>query len=200
MQLPIHGQHREDTGGRVTNGSGNENRRSVMNEQDMRQSISQWLAAFGVMTPKPSQRRGCCLKDLGADLSGYRLFLTSRDARYGRGCSFLKKLDAGTDSALPVIMITGHGDVPIGGRSHAVGRVLIFWKSVQSRPDERDCKGDPTHRRLFGVWTTVPCARGLSDGSQLDEKAHRVASPVYERLREDILWIWGRPMERVIDG
>src|SRR6056297_2761500 len=81
----------------------------VDDEQDMRQSISQWLALSGFDTEAFSSAEDA-LKVLGPDYPG--IVITDIRMPGMDGMQFLKKL-MGNDSALPVVMITGHGDVPM---------------------------------------------------------------------------------------
>ncbi|TNF64725.1 MAG: response regulator, partial [Rhodobacteraceae bacterium] len=89
----------------------------VDDEKDMRQSISQWLALSGYDTETFACAEDA-LKVLGPDYPG----IVISDIRMPGmdGIQLLKKL-MGTDSALPVIMITGHGDVPMAVEAMRVG-------------------------------------------------------------------------------
>ena len=81
----------------------------VDDEQDMRQSIGQWLALSGYDTETFS----CAEDALRVLCPEYPGIVISDIKMPGMdGMQFLKKL-MGSDSALPVIMITGHGDVPM---------------------------------------------------------------------------------------
>ena len=81
----------------------------VDDEQDMRQSISQWLALSGFDTETyPSAEDA--LKAIGSDWPG--VVVSDIKMPGMDGMAFLKKLMS-LDSGLPVIMITGHGDVPM---------------------------------------------------------------------------------------
>src|SRR6056297_2280749 len=79
----------------------------VDDEKDMRQSISQWLALSGYDT-----------EAFGPDYPG--IVVTDIKMPGMDGMQFLKKL-MGTDSSLPVIMITGHGDVPMAVEAMRIG-------------------------------------------------------------------------------
>nr|HMQ42526.1 response regulator [Paracoccus sp. (in: a-proteobacteria)] len=81
----------------------------VDDEPDMRESISQWLVLSGFNTVTFATAEDA-LKEIGADWPG----VVISDIRMPGmdGMAFLKRLMS-IDSALPVIMITGHGDVPM---------------------------------------------------------------------------------------
>ena len=81
----------------------------VDDEADMRQSISQWLALSGFDTETfPSAEEA--LKSIGPEFPG--VIVSDIKMPGMDGMAFLKKL-MGMDSGLPVILITGHGDVPM---------------------------------------------------------------------------------------
>ena len=81
----------------------------VDDEKDMRQSISQWLALSGFDTETFPAAEDA-LKVLTADYAG--IVVSDIKMPGMDGMQFLRKLK-GVDSTLPVIMITGHGDVPM---------------------------------------------------------------------------------------
>src|SRR5690606_17876307 len=89
----------------------------VDDEKDMRQSISQWLALSGYDTETFSSAEEA-LKKLGPDYPG--IVVTDIRMPGMDGMQFLKKLMS-ADSTLPVIMITGHGDVPMAVEAMRVG-------------------------------------------------------------------------------
>ncbi|WP_204114322.1 sigma-54-dependent transcriptional regulator [Shimia biformata] len=152
----------------------------VDDEKDMRQSISQWLALSGYDTETFSSAEDA-LKALGPDYPG----IVISDIRMPGmdGMQFLKKL-MGTDSALPVIMITGHGDVPMAVEAMRVGAFDFLEKPFDPEQMSRLAKKATNARRL--TMDNRALRRELSDGSQLMKKLIG-ASPVMTRLKEDIL-------------
>jgi len=96
----------------------------VDDEKDMRQSISQWLALSGFDTESFATAEEA-LKRIGADYPG----VVVSDVRMPGmdGMSFLKRLMS-QDSALPVIIITGHGDVHMAVRAMKSGAVDFIEK------------------------------------------------------------------------
>ena len=152
----------------------------VDDEQDMRQSISQWLALSGFDTETfPSAEDA--LKGLGNDYPG----VVVSDIRMPGmdGMQFLKKL-MGVDSALPVIMITGHGDVPMAVEAMRIGAYDFLEKPFNPDKMTELAKKATQARRL--TLDNRALRRELSDGSVLMKKLIG-ASPVMERLKEDIL-------------
>ena len=89
----------------------------VDDEADMRQSISQWLALSGFDTETFASAEEA-LKVIGADFPG--VIVSDIKMPGMDGMAFLKKL-MGMDSGLPVILITGHGDVPMAVEAMRVG-------------------------------------------------------------------------------
>ncbi|MEN8840043.1 MAG: response regulator, partial [Octadecabacter sp.] len=89
----------------------------VDDEQDMRQSISQWLALSGYDTETFASAEDA-LKGVGQDYPG--IVVSDIKMPGMDGMQFLKKLK-GVDSSLPVIMITGHGDVPMAVEAMRIG-------------------------------------------------------------------------------
>ena len=89
----------------------------VDDEQDMRQSISQWLALSGFDTETYGSAEEA-LKSLSPDFPGVVVSDIKMPGMDGMG--FLKRLMS-VASALPVLMITGHGDVPMAVEAMQVG-------------------------------------------------------------------------------
>ena len=165
----------------------------VDDEQDMRQSISQWLALSGFDTETyPSAEDA--LKALGPDFAGA---VVSDIKMPGMdGMAFLKRLMS-VDSALPVIMITGHGDVPMAVEAMRVGAYDFLEKPFNPDRMTELAKKATQFRRL--TLDNRALRRELSDGTTLMKKLIG-ASAVMDRLREDILDLGQADGHVLIDG
>ncbi|MCT8160339.1 sigma-54-dependent transcriptional regulator [Pseudoruegeria sp. SHC-113] len=152
----------------------------VDDEQDMRQSISQWLALSGFDTETFASAEDA-LKALGPDYPG----VVVSDIRMPGmdGMQFLKRL-MGNDSALPVIMITGHGDVPMAVEAMRMGAYDFLEKPFNPDRMTELAKKATQARRL--TLDSRALRKELGDGDAVMRKLIG-ASPVMERLREDIL-------------
>ncbi|MBU2982225.1 sigma-54 dependent transcriptional regulator [Lentibacter algarum] len=165
----------------------------VDDEQDMRQSISQWLALSGYDTQTfPSAEDA--LKELGPDYPG--IVISDIKMPGMDGMQFLKKL-MGADSALPVIMITGHGDVPMAVEAMRVGAFDFLEKPFNPDRMTELAKKAANARRL--TMDNRALRRELSDGGQLIKKLIGI-SPVMARLKEDILDLGQADGHVLIDG
>lgn len=152
----------------------------VDDEKDMRQSISQWLALSGYDT----EAFGSAEEALGALGTDYPGIVISDIKMPGMdGIQFLKKL-MGADSALPVIMITGHGDVPMAVEAMRIGAFDFLEKPFKPDRMSELAKKATNARRL--TLDNRALRRELSDGGQLMSKLIG-QSPAMERLREDVL-------------
>ena len=152
----------------------------VDDEQDMRQSISQWLALSGYDTETFASAEEA-LGTLGPEYPG--IVISDIKMPGMDGIQLLKKL-MGADSALPVIMITGHGDVPIAVEAMRIGAFDFLEKPFNPDRMSELAKKATNARRL--VLDTRALRRELAEGGQIMKKLIG-ASPVMERLREDIL-------------
>ena len=165
----------------------------VDDEQDMRQSISQWLALSGFQTETfPSAVDA--LKGIGPDYPG----VVISDIRMPGmdGMDFLKKLMS-LDSSLPVIMITGHGDVPMAVEAMRVGAFDFLEKPFN--PDNMtNLVKKATHKRRLALDARA-LRKELGDGTTIMKKLIG-ASPVMSRLREDILDIGQSDGHALIEG
>jgi len=165
----------------------------VDDEQDMRASISQWLSLSG-FTPETYPSAEEALASLGPDFPG--IVVTDIRMPGMDGMAFLKRL-MGMDATLPVILITGHGDVPMAVEAMRVGAYDFLEKPF-----------DP--ERMTELARTALKARGLA----LENRAlrHELAdgstimrrlvgnSPEMIRLREDILDFGQADGHVLIDG
>ena len=152
----------------------------VDDEQDMRQSISQWLALSGFDTETFASAEEA-LKGLGPNYPG--IVVSDIKMPGMDGMQFLRKLK-GVDSSLPVIMITGHGDVPMAVEAMRIGAFDFLEKPFNPNRMTELAKKATQARRL--TLDNRALRRELSDGSALIKKLIG-QSPPMERLKEDIL-------------
>lgn len=165
----------------------------VDDEKDMRQSISQWLALSGYDTESFESAEEA-LRAVGPDYPG--IVVTDIKMPGMGGMQFLKKL-MGTDSSLPVILITGHGDVPMAVEAMRIGAYDFLEKPFNPDRMTELAKKATAARRM--TLDNRALRRELSDGGQLMKKLIG-ASPVMERLREDILDLGQADGHVLIDG
>jgi DNA-binding NtrC family response regulator len=165
----------------------------VDDEQDMRQSISQWLALSGFETESFASAEDA-LKALSPDFAG----VVVSDIRMPGmdGMAFLKRVMS-VDSGLPVIMITGHGDVPMAVEAMRLGAYDFLEKPFNPDRMTELAKKASTARRL--TLDNRALRRELSDGSVLMKKLIG-SSALMERLREDILDLGQADGHVLIDG
>ena len=165
----------------------------VDDEADMRQSISQWLALSGFDTETFASAEEA-LKVIGADFPG--VIVSDIKMPGMDGMAFLKKL-MGMDSGLPVILITGHGDVPMAVEAMRVGAFDFLEKPFNpDRMTELAKRATQTRRMTLD---NRALRKELSDGTILMKKLIGT-SPVMERLREDILDLGQADAHVLIDG
>ena len=165
----------------------------VDDEPDMRESISQWLVLSGFDTETFASAEDA-LKVIGADWPG----IVVSDIRMPGmdGIAFLKRL-MGLDSSLPVIMITGHGDVPIAVEAMRIGAMDFMEKPFDPDRMTQLAKKGTQMRRM--TLDNRDLRRDLSEGQQVMSKLIG-SSPVMERLREDILDLGQADGHVLIDG
>ncbi|MCR9151620.1 MAG: sigma-54 dependent transcriptional regulator [Rhodobacteraceae bacterium] len=165
----------------------------VDDEQDMRQSISQWLSLSGFDTETYASAEDA-LKAIGPDWPG--VVVSDIKMPGMDGMAFLKRI-LGLDSGLPVILITGHGDVPMAVEAMRIGA----WDFLE-KPFNPDKMTDLAKRATQARRMTLDnraLRRELSDGSGMMKKLIG-ASPVMDRLREDILDLGQADGHVLIDG
>ncbi len=165
----------------------------VDDEKDMRQSIGQWLALSGFETETFASADDA-LKVIGQDWPG----IVISDIRMPGmdGMAFLKRLMS-IDSALPVVMITGHGDVPMAVEAMRVGAFDFLEKPFNPDRMTELAKKASRARRL--TLDNRALRRELSEGEGLMQKLLG-QSPVMDRLREDILDLGQADGHVLIDG
>ena len=152
----------------------------VDDERDMRQSIGQWLALSGFET-ETFENAEDALKNVGPDWPG--IVITDIRMPGMDGMTMLKRLMS-IDSALPVIMITGHGDVPMAVEAMRVGAFDFLEKPFDPERMTELAKKATKARAL--TLDNRALRRELSEGEGIMQKLLG-QSPVMERLREDIL-------------
>ncbi|GGE17302.1 DNA-binding transcriptional response regulator, NtrC family, contains REC, AAA-type ATPase, and a Fis-type DNA-binding domains [Gemmobacter megaterium] len=165
----------------------------VDDEADMRASISQWLALSGFDTETyPSAEDA--LKAIGPEFPG--VVISDIKMPGMDGMALLKRL-MGMDSGLPVIMITGHGDVPMAVEAMRVGAFDFLEKPFN--PDRMtDLTKRATNQRRLTLDNRA-LRRELSDGTTLMKKLIGTSAAM-ERLREDILDLGQADSHVLIDG
>ncbi len=165
----------------------------VDDEADMRQSISQWLALSGFDTETYASAEDA-LKSIGADYSG--VVVSDIKMPGMDGMAFLKRLMS-LDSGLPVIMITGHGDVPMAVEAMRIGAYDFLEKPFNPDRMTELAKRATQARRL--TLDNRALRKELSDGGGILKKLIG-GSPAMERLREDILDLGQADSHVLIDG
>ncbi|ADE85896.1 sigma-54-dependent transcriptional regulator [Rhodobacter capsulatus] len=165
----------------------------VDDEEDIRQSIGQWLALSGFDTETFCSAEEA-LKVIGTDWPG----VVISDIRMPGmdGMTFLKRL-MGLDSGLPVIMITGHGDVPMAVEAMRLGAMDFMEKPFNPDRMTELAKRATQMRRM--TLDARALRRDLAEGSAVVGKLIGV-SPSMERLREDVLDIAQSDGHVLIDG
>ncbi|MBU3029937.1 sigma-54-dependent transcriptional regulator [Paracoccus marinaquae] len=165
----------------------------VDDEPDMRESISQWLVLSGFETETYASAEDA-LKVIGADWPG----VVVSDIRMPGmdGIAFLKRL-MGLDSGLPVILITGHGDVPMAVEAMRIGAMDFMEKPFN--PDKMTALAKKATQARRMTLDNRALRRDLSEGQQVMSKLIG-SSPVMDRLREDILDLGQADGHVLIDG
>lgn len=152
----------------------------VDDEADMRNSIAQWLSLSGCQADSYGSAEEL-LKVIRADYPG----VVISDIRMPGmdGMALLKRL-LNLDPSLPVIMITGHGDVTLAVEAMRMGAFDFIEKPFDPERLSDLVKRAATTRRL--TIDNRNLRREMTDGTML---LRRLAgnSQVIERLRESIL-------------
>ena len=165
----------------------------VDDEKDMRLSISQWLSLSGYDTESFASAAEA-LSVVGPDYPG--IVITDIRMPGMDGLGLLKKLMS-RDSALPVMMITGHGDVPMAVEAMRLGAFDFLEKPFDPDNMTAIVRKATAARRL--TLDNRALRRELSDGGQLIQKLAG-NSPAMRQLREDILDLGQADGHVLIDG
>ena len=165
----------------------------VDDERDMRASIGQWLALSGFETETfPSAEEA--LKGIKPDYPG--VVVTDVRMPGMDGIALLKRLLA-LDSGLPVILITGHGDVPMAVEAMRLGAWDFLEKPFDPERMTELAKKAAQARRL--TLENRALRTELADAPVLMRRLVG-SSPMMERLREDILDLGQADGHVLIDG
>lgn len=165
----------------------------VDDERDMRQSIGQWLALSGFDTETFASAEEA-LKGVGADYPG--IVITDIRMPGMDGMTLLRKLKS-LDGTLPVIMITGHGDVPMAVEAMRIGAFDFLEKPFDPDRMTELAKKATSARRLALDGRAL--RRELSDGEAIMGKLIGQSAPMV-RLREDILDLGQADAHVLIEG
>lgn len=165
----------------------------VDDERDMRASISQWLALSGFDTETFASAEEA-LPAIGADYPG----IVISDVRMpGMGGMALLKRLMSLDASLPVIVITGHGDVPMAVEAMRLGAFDFLEKPFDPERMTDLAKTAAMRRRI--ALDSRALRRELAEGGQIMERLIG-DSPAMARLREDILDLGQADGHVLIDG
>ena len=165
----------------------------VDDEQDMRQSIGQWLALSGFETQAHASGEEA-LRALGADFPG--VVITDIRMPGLDGMALLRRLHA-LDPALPVIMVTGHGDVPMAVEAMRLGAFDFLEKPFDPERMTELARRAVKARSL--ALESRALRQELGDGSTIMRRLVGT-SDVMQRLREDILDLGQADGHVLIDG
>jgi DNA-binding NtrC family response regulator len=152
----------------------------VDDEKDMRESITQWLSLSGYTT-ESFEKASNALKSIGKEHPG--IVISDIKMPGMDGIEFLKKLMI-KDSTLPVILITGHGDVGMAVEAMHLGAYDFLEKPFDPNRILEITKRALHTRKL--ILDNRSLRRELSDGTVLLRKLIGSSNEI-KQLREDIL-------------
>ena len=152
----------------------------IDDERDMRLSITQWLALSGY-EPESFASAEDAIVNIGPNYPG--VVVTDIKMPGMDGMKLLKKL-MGQDSTLPVILITGHGDVPMAVEAMRLGAFNFLEKPFEPEELTQLVKSAVQSRRL--TLENRELRHELLDGSKIIRKLAG-SSKIMLKLKEDIL-------------
>ena len=152
----------------------------IDDERDMRLSITQWLSLSGY-EPESFASAEDALVSIGSNYPG--VIVSDIKMPGMDGMQLLKKLMA-QDSGLPVILITGHGDVPMAVEAMRLGAFNFLEKPFEPEDLTNLIKSAAQKRRF--TLESRELRQELSDGSKIIKKLVG-SSKLMLKLKEDIL-------------
>ena len=152
----------------------------IDDERDMRLSIKQWLSLSGY-EPESFASAEDALASINSNYPG--VVISDIKMPGMDGMQLLKKL-MGQDSGLPVILITGHGDVPMAVEAMRLGAFNFLEKPFEPEDLTQLIKLAAQKRR--STLESRELRQELSDSSKIIKKLAG-SSKVLLKLKEDIL-------------
>ena len=152
----------------------------IDDERDMRLSITQWLSLSGY-EPESFASAEDALVSIGSNYPG--VVISDIKMPGMDGMQLLRKL-MGQDSSLPVILITGHGDVPMAVEAMRLGAFNFLEKPFEPEDLTHLIKLAAQKRRF--TLENRELRQELSDGSKIIKKLAG-SSKIMLKLKEDIL-------------
>lgn len=165
----------------------------VDDEQDMRQSISQWLALSGFTTETYADGAEA-IAAIDVDFPG--VVITDIRMPGLDGMGLLKRLNA-IDATIPVILITGHGDVPMAVEAMRLGAFDFLEKPFD--PEKMMALADRAAKARAQAMESRALRTELADGATMMRRLIGESAQM-QRLREDILDIGQADGHVLIDG
>ena len=152
----------------------------IDDERDMRLSITQWLSLSGY-EPESFSSAEDALASINSNYPG--VVISDIKMPGMDGMKLLKKL-MGQDRGLPVILITGHGDVPMAVEAMRLGAFNFLEKPFEPEDLTQLIKLAAQKRR--STLESRELRQELSDSSKIIKKLAG-SSKVLLKLKEDIL-------------
>jgi DNA-binding NtrC family response regulator len=152
----------------------------IDDEADMRESVAQWLQLSG-FEPVRFEAAESALKALAPDFPG--VVVSDIKMPGMDGMALLRRLQS-IDPGLPVILMTGHGDVPMAVEAMRIGAFDFVEKPFEPDRLAELCQRASDARAR--VLETRALRREMSDGAVMMRRLMG-SSPAIEKLRETIL-------------